>query len=344
MSNHLLPARHLTQLPGSAHAHSSLSLPYLAAVSTEPIVFRTIGSLDAVVAKLSHFIDSSELQMEEKAKIKGTIESAALPFLRLQILPSGKSAVKPLSSLAPMLTGWTDASKTLISTLPTEQLFPLVDLWRIGFLSPMVGSWVLEEHVSTPGATPGIISGFLNKAQFKPLPRSFVLTLLKCFSNAFGALALSQQLLAAGLLREKLTDLAISQLLEEDNLVRATAASLIFNIASSTQARRVDAGKNNFIPQIHTEVDVEWEIEVVSAVIEGIRREESEEIREFSVSLKSHSAEATQSIGWLPVLDSSFGCPQHMGINCHSYWRYFRSGHCWRRKHPRWQRRLISSS
>lgn len=272
----------LTRLSDLAHAHLSLSLSHLAAVSTEPIMFRTIASLDAVVTKLSHFIDSSELRVEEKARIKDTIESTILPFLKLQTLPSGKSTVKPLSSLAPMLAEWTDASKTLISALSTEQLFPVVDLWRIGFLSTTVGMWVSEEHAGTPGPTSSIISDFLNKAESKPLPRAFVLTLLKCFSNAFGTPALSRRLLAPGPLREKLTDLAISQLLEEDNLVRTTAASLIFNIASSTQAQRADTAKNNLVPQAHAGVDVEWEIEALSAVIEGIRREESEEIREFS--------------------------------------------------------------
>jgi len=297
-------------------------------VSTEPIIFRTIASLDAVVAKLAHFIDSSELRAEEKAKIKDTIESATLPFLKLQILPSGKSTVKPPSSLAPMLTEWMDASKTLISTLPMEQLFPVVDLWRIGFLSMTVGTWTSEVHASAPGATLGIISEFLNKAQFKHLPRSFTLTLLKCFCNTFGTPALTQRLLSPGPLRDKLTDLAISQLLGEDNLVRTIAASLVFNIASSTQARRINAGKNEFGPRTYSGADAEWEIEVVSAVVEGIRREESEEIREFPASSKDHPVEATQSIGWLPVLDSSFGCPQHMRISYHNYWRYFRSGNC----------------
>jgi len=282
-------------------------------------MFRTIASLDAVVAKLSHFIDSSELRVEEKTRIKDAIESTTLPFLKLQILPSGKSAVKPLSSLAPILTEWADASKTLISALPTGQLFPVVDLWRIGFLSTTVGTWVSEEHANTPGATSSIISEFLNKGEFKPLPRSFVVTLLKCFSNAFGTPALSQRLSTPSPLREKLTDLAISQLLEEDSLVRTTAASLVFNIASSIQAQRADTGKNDFVPQTHAGVDVEWEIEVVSAVIEGIRREESEEIREFTTSSQNHSVEATQSIGWLPVLDSSFGCPQHMKISYRNY-------------------------
>ena len=336
---HFLSVRHLTQLSDSAHAHSSLSLPYLAAVSTEPIMFKTITSLDAVVAKLAHFIDSSELRAEEKARIRDTIESATLPFLKLQILPSGKATVKPLSSLAPMLTEWTDASKTLISTLPTEQLFPVVDLWRIGFLSLTVGTWVSEVHASTPAATSGIISEFLNKAQLKPLPRSFVLTLLKCLCNTFCTPVLSQRLLSPGPLRDKLTDLAISQLLEKDNMVRTTAASLVFNIASSTQVQRTDAGKIDFSLQTYSGVDAEWEIEAVSAVIEGIRREESEEIREFSASSKDHSVEAVQSIDWSPVLDSSFGCPQHMRINYHNYWRYFRSGNCWRRKHPQWRRR-----
>lgn len=334
-SCHLLPIHYLAHLSDSAHAHSSLSLPYMAAVSAEPIMFRTIPSLDAVVTKLSHFIDSSDLRVEEKARIKDTIESAILPFLKLQILPPGKSSLKPLSSLTPMLTEWTDASKILISTLPTAQLFPVVDLWRIGFLSTTVGTWVSEEHASAPGATGSIISEFLIKEEFKPLPRSFVLTLLKCFSNAFGTPALSQQLLAPGLLREKLTDLAISQLLEEDNQIRTTAASLVFNIASTIQAQREGVGKNNLVPQTRAGVDAEWEIEVVSAVIEGIRREESEEIREFPVSPKNRSAETSQSIGWLPVSDSSFGCLRRMKASYRNYWRYFRSGNCWRRRHLR---------
>jgi len=241
-------------------------------------MFKTIASLDAVVTKLAQFIDSSELQVEERARIKDTIESATLPFLKLQILPSGKSTVKPLSSLDPMLTEWTDASKTLISALPTERLFPVIDLWRICFLSMTVGTWVSQVHPSAPGATSSIISEFLDKAQFKPIPRSFVLTLLKCLCNTFGTPALSRRLLSPGPLRDNLTDLAISQLLEEDNLVRTTAASLVFNIASSTQAQRIDVGRNDLSLRTYSGVDDEWEIEVVSAVIEGIRREESEEI------------------------------------------------------------------
>ena len=242
-------------------------------------MFRTIVSLDAVVTKLCHFIDTSELRAEEKTRIKNTIESTVSPFLKLQILPSGKSTVKPLSSLAPMLTEWADASKTLISTLPIEQLFPVIDLWRLGFLSTTVGTWVSEQIFGTPGTKSSIISRVLSKADSKPHPRSFVLTLLKCLSNAFGTPALSQRLLAPGPLREKLTSLAVSQLLEEDDLVRTTAASLIFNIASGVQTQRTAAGRNNFVAQVPTGADVEWEIEVVSAVIEGIRREESEEIR-----------------------------------------------------------------
>lgn len=287
-----IPIRHLILFPNQAHVHSSLSLPHLAAVSTDPIIFKMVTSLDAVATKLSDFIDSSELPMEEKARVKHTIESEALPFLRLQILPSGKSAMKPLPSLTPMLTRWTDASKTLVSALPTEQLFPLVDLWRIGFLSMAVGTWVSEEHARSLGVASSVISEFLKRAELKPLPRSFILTLLKCLSNAFGSSALSRRLLAPGLLREKLTDLAVSGLLEADGQVRAAAASLVFNIASCAQAQRVDAEKRDSVPQIYTGPDVEWEIEVVSAVIEGIRREESEDIREFSASLKSSQLKA----------------------------------------------------
>lgn len=340
----VLPVHHLIRLAHLAHAHSSLSLPYLEAVSTEPIIFRAIGSLDAVAAKLYLFIDSSELPPEEKGGMKDTIESTTLPFLKLQILPSGKSTVNSPSSLAPMLVEWTNISKILICTLRTDQLFPVIDLWRIGFLSTTVGAWVSGERASTPEDTSGVIHELLRKAELKPLPRSFVLTLLKCFSNALGVFPLSQRLLAFGPLREKLIDFAISQLLEEEQQIRATAASLVFNIASCIQTRRAEEGRNDLIPQFHVGADAEWEMEVVSAVIEGIRREESEEICKFSASSKGRSAKATQFIDWLPVLDSSFGCLQHTRTSYRNCWKCFRFGNCWRRKPPRLRRRLKSSA
>ena len=278
--------------------------------------------------------------MEEKAKLKGVIESATLPFLKLQILPSGKSTVKTPSSLAPMLIEWTAASKTLFSALPIDQLFPVVDLWRIGFLSTTVGAWVSGEDASAPDMNSSIVHEFLRKVELKPLPRSFILTLLKCLSNTFGIFSLSRQLLAPGPLREQLTDLVISQLLEEENQIRATAASLVFNIASCTQIQRVKTGKNGSIPQFHAEFDAEWEIEVVSAVIEGIRREENEEIRKFSAGSKSRPVKVIQSIDWLPVSDFSFDCLRRTRASYRNYWKYSRSGSCWRRKPPRWRGKL----
>ena len=339
-----LPVRHLTRLLHLAHAHSSLSLPYLEAVSTEPIVFKKIGSLDTVVAKLTHFIGALELPAEEKARMKDMVESKILPFLKLQTLPSGKSTLKPLSSLTPVLVEWAEASKMLISNLPTEQLFPVVDLWRIAFLNPTVGVWVSGEYASTPDTNPSIIHEFLNKAELKPLPRSFILTLLKCFSNAFSVFPLSQRLLAPGPLREKLTDLAIPQLLEEENQIRAIAASLVFNIASCIQTQRAEAEKRRLIPQFHNGFDAEWELEVVSAIIEGIRREKNEEIRKFLVGSKSHSFKVAQSTGWLLASGSSFGCLRHMRTSYRNYWKYFRFEACWRRKLPQWPRRLTSSA
>jgi hypothetical protein len=260
-------------------------------VSTAPIIFRTIASLDAVTAKLSHFIDSSDLQVGEKTRIKDVIESSVLPFLRLQVLPPGKSTVKPLSSLSQMLREWTDFSKILTSVLAIEQLFPVIDLWRIGFLNPTVGTWVSEEHAGGSGVTSSIIYEFLKKAELQPLPRSFVITLLKCFSNALGILPLSRRLMTPGPLREKLTSLAITQLLEQDNQVRAAASSLVFNIASCTQVLRVETGSNNPAPKIHAGSDAEWEMELVSVIVEGVRREQSEETRTLPVGSKKRSVD-----------------------------------------------------
>jgi len=77
----------------------------------------------------------------------------------------------------------------------------------------------------------------------------------------------------------------VPSLLSEDVVVRTAAASLAFNVAGWVQRGRVvsvrgaGVGSGNGVKQgmVEEEEDGEWEVEMVSAVVEAIEREESSE-------------------------------------------------------------------
>lgn len=76
-----------------------------------------------------------------------------------------------------------------------------------------------------------------------------------------------------------MTAVLVPGLLHEDALVRTAAASLAFNAAAVLQKGRVDAVRNS---KDIGGGDDDWEVEMVSAVIEAIDREkESEEVGEY---------------------------------------------------------------
>ncbi len=78
----------------------------------------------------------------------------------------------------------------------------------------------------------------------------------------------------------------IASLLHPDATVRTASASLAFNIAAVLQKERVDAVKSGRGTQVDSEMDLgDWELEVITAVIEALDREkENEEVGMCSFS------------------------------------------------------------
>ena len=75
-----------------------------------------------------------------------------------------------------------------------------------------------------------------------------------------------------------MTEMLIASLLHPDATVRTASASLAFNIAAVLQKERVDAVKSGRGTQVDSEMDLgDWEIEVITAVIEALDREKDNE-------------------------------------------------------------------
>jgi hypothetical protein len=193
--------------------------------------------------------------------------------------PSSKSKSRATSGL---LVPWARVTATLADALQLSELFPLVDMWRLALLDPSASSWCASLTIKKDSPDP--IAIFLAKAisalATLDAPRNYILTILRMLSNAFSNPALTRVLLS-GQTRKDVTILVVTTLLHDDAAVVTAAASLVFNVAAYLQKGRVDKVSSSGAEGM--EEDGDWEVEMVSAVIEAIGREKgSEEVGKSS--------------------------------------------------------------
>ena len=189
-----------------------------------------------------------------------------------------------------------------------EGVFPLIDLWRVGLLDRSVSGWCASLWVDGQGRGQGKGKGrmtnpilmFLENATKErgngegvaSVPKNVLLTTLRLVTNAFGNVVLARALLlgsGAGVqgrgTREKITRLVVGGLLSEDSGVRSAAASLAFNVSAFYQRGRVEgvrgggsnSGGGGAGGVAEGEEEGDWEVEMVSAVVEALRNEKASE-------------------------------------------------------------------
>ncbi|KAJ3877193.1 PPPDE putative peptidase domain-containing protein [Lentinula edodes] len=254
------------------HPHNSLSLPAMQALSLNPILFTQAPALDTAANKLMSFVTSTQWSpnfTQSQTDVKQVLFNTVLPYLK------SRSNTTPSSANPILLASWAKTTSTLVQALPLESLFPLVDMWRLALLDSSVATWCAAQQ-STPNTTP--IHLFLSKviSSVASAPRAYLLTLLRLLSNTFSSPVLAPQLLL-GQVKFSMTALLVSTLLHEDASVRTAAASLVFNAAAFLQKGRVDAVKNGGGSGKSDIEDEDWEVELVSAVVEAIDREKVNE-------------------------------------------------------------------
>ena len=254
-------------------------------MSLDPILFAQVPNLDALSGKFLPSIDKLQLSTPVKDSAKMVISSQLIPFLRTRFgSPPAPNTPAPADNL---LRAWTVASNTLITALPAKEAFPLTDLWRLA---------ILDTRISTACSLPShtIVPHLLRKAAISTSDesaRNLVLTALRLASNSFANPALARQILSTTALpsngprpRDVLTELLVTSLLHENSSVRQAAASLIFNISSFLQKPLMEAlhkGNSGQLPENIEHIDGDWEVELASALVESLGREENEDVGEF---------------------------------------------------------------
>lgn len=261
-------------------------MPAIRSISLDPILFTTPPPFDALNAKLGGFIDSCSLP--RKADIKAILSTSIIPALKRRF-PAAASSDKATSLSSAFGQQFAQVTQALLGTLAPADVYPLVDLWRIAILDPSVSSWVAES-TSRPDAissdVTAMIFQYVQKHQTGDVPRTLLLTTLRLANNCFASDVLQRHILTPSATstsptapRALLTSILIPALLHEDSATRMAAASLAFNFGYSVQKPLMEKAKQRGPSRGSDGIDGdgEWEVEIVSALIEALQRETQKE-------------------------------------------------------------------
>jgi hypothetical protein len=270
------------------HPHKLLPLPSIQVISPSPILYQTSPNYSALLSKLSELLATIPSPSSDTSEI--------LPFLRIQLVPFLETKTFPsTTTLDTLLSTFLAHTSTLFSVLPTESLFPLLDLWRIACLHPQTSSYLSLLPPSAPfHLFPSLLHQLLLNSP-PTLPKPLLLTSLRLLANAFASLPLAALLLSpthpapppssdtaapastpTSTPRQILTTVLVELLLAEDASVRSAAAGLAFNVVGFRHRRGAATATNG------DEEEADWSLELGIAILESIKMEtKSEDVRTY---------------------------------------------------------------
>ncbi|KAK9455186.1 PPPDE putative peptidase domain-containing protein [Dipodascopsis uninucleata] len=228
----------LIQMAFPPHPHEKLHLSIIPGAYKTPIVYNRIPPLDKIKEKLS------------TVGIQDQIVSKMCYFV------SEREAHGPESVATPDLHVWAELVRTKLSgDLSNDQLFPLIDLFRIAAVDVRVSSWFAEEED---------LKTFKRIILFNTDEHEYQVRLvtLQLLCNGFNSHLLAP--LLCGELGSELCQLVVGSLLDDHSNVRLAASSLAFNIAAFGLKIRLEQSE---------EVNTDISAELAVALTECIARE-----------------------------------------------------------------------
>ncbi|KAL7418862.1 hypothetical protein Q5752_006546 [Cryptotrichosporon argae] len=256
------------------HPHRKVYLPTVERLSTEPIVVAAAPAYPALLGKLESF----------------GADPSHVAVLRDSVVPVLQGATVSDAQVVGIVERWTASTAALLTALKPEQVFPLIDLWRIGLtLEKVVHALarVLSPSSTVPNPLGPIVA--LAAAQLRAngpaTPKPLLLTSLRLLTNLLAPLPLANLVLAPpptaglGALQADAVHVLVDALLHADAAVRKAAGEVAVNVAA--WRHRVGKGRakgEGIEGEDEGQEAAEWEVEVLSAVLEGIAREEDEDV------------------------------------------------------------------
>jgi hypothetical protein len=249
------------------HPHRKVYLPAVEGLSRKAIVSGNVPAFTALLGK-----------MESLGVGKEKVQ-----WLREKVVPvlEGKSAPND-GELEGLVREWNGVSAELLGSLKPEETFPIIDLWRVALLNARISA-LLALHLTPTSTAPPLnplapilaLTAQTLKSQGADTPKPFLLTALRLLTNLTAAQPLANLILASppsekvGSMQSQVIEIVVESLLHSDGGVRSAAAGVAVNLGGWRHRLGDEEG-----------MQVDWEVEVVSAVIEAIERESDEDVCE----------------------------------------------------------------
>ena len=256
------------------HPHRKVYLPQLEGLPISPITSANVPNFGALAGKLETFgVGGADLE---------TVRSRIVPLL------DGKSghSVQSDADVKAIYAAWSDVSGRLVADLKPEETFPIIDLWRVGLLDTRIAAAIaLQLNGSAVNPITPILALATKVLQQKgaSTPKPFLLTTLRLLTNLLASLPIANLLLSHS--TDVVIGIVVDSLLHADSGVRSAAAGVAYNLAGVRHRDAKDTGR-----AAEDGEEKDWEVELVSALVEGIGREADEDVGElWSGSLDTRS-------------------------------------------------------
>ncbi|KAL1932294.1 hypothetical protein VTP01DRAFT_9350 [Rhizomucor pusillus] len=246
------------------HPHRKIHLRRVIDLPNEPVLYTTFGDIDKIFGKLQDFIQQSNLTLDSK---------------HLATLEAARNAIKQsYPNVDINAEDWQSVASFLLEKLPVDRRFPLLDIFRIMLFTETGYNHYLKD------CTP-IVHIIESGYQTDSVTKATLLMTLRIACNLFArnstlVTTYFSSALATSSYRSVLTQLLVNSLLSADSQVRQTAAALAFNwstIIAKERLRKEEEGGDSLQGTPEQE-DSDWEIEVVSAVMDVLSKEKDEEV------------------------------------------------------------------
>ncbi|GJJ15677.1 hypothetical protein Clacol_009955 [Clathrus columnatus] len=289
------------------HPHTKTKFPGIQGVSLDPILFKQPPAWDLASEKLISSIDAvpndSSRSPALVAEAKQSLLKVVIPFLKSRFPKTAPGVTsKTITPPPTVLYQLSNLTAIFLSHLAVENIFPLIDFWRMAVLDKAFAVALVSQLTPTGEVLNGNdislipVTQILSKVNTdlsittngnstSANNRNTLLTTLRLLSNVFsfsestGKYIFSYTSALETSPRTQLTTTLVSALLHADPAVRTAAASLAFNVASCIQRTRRNVGDidNRLNDIITPEEDSDWEIEIISAIVEAIKLENTNE-------------------------------------------------------------------
>ena len=242
--------RLLIQMANPLHPHTQLQLTTLHK-EHKPHVYSKLPPIE----KLS-------------AKLEASIRSAPEIVELISFIKQRSDASKVANVPVPNLSRISQLIREQVLQKPPLTVFPLVDLFRLALLDVRVSGYFAEEPKSTSLIYSLIDHGSRMKIDAASYP--FLLTTTQALSNTFTSRLSFPSIISAPELH---TIVSNGLLATSHPALRATAANLIFNIASAHHRENIENNRSQQVETMQESLLVEFIVSSVEALSQELDRD-----------------------------------------------------------------------